>query len=226
MKYLGVLIDENLSWKQHINYISTKIRKGIGIITRLRHLVPLTTLLNIYRSFIEPYISYGLVAWGQAANVHLNKVVILQKGVLRLMYFSDYTSHSAPPFACLGILPIQMLYFQLAASLLHDIKNHCAPPNMSQLFTRSEQVHSYSTRFSVAGSFYVKQARTNHQLLSFSRVSAKIWNGIPPELRKLRKAPFKCKLTHLLLGILETEEMNVDMRYIDLSSFPAFSLTC
>ena len=140
--------------------------------------------------------------------------------------FAQYcTSHSAPLFACLGILPIKMLYFKLVASPLHDIKNHCAPRNISQLFTRSEQVHSYSTRFSVAGSFYIKQARTN-QLLSFSRVGVKIWNGIPSELCKLRKAPFKRKLTHLLLKILETEEMNVDMRYIDLSSFPAFSLTC
>ena len=221
VKYLGVLIiiDGNLSWKHHINYISTKISKGIGIVARLRHLVPRTTLLKIYCSLIEPYISYGLVAWGQAANAHLNKIVILQKRVLRLMYFSDYTSHSAPLFVCSGILPIKMLYFKLVASLLHDIENHCATPNISELFTRSEQVHSYPTRFSVAGSFYVKQARTNHQLFSFSRVGAKIWNGIPPELRELRKAPFKRKLTHLLLKILETEEMNVDMRYIDLSSF-------
>ena len=105
VKYLGVLIDGNLSWKYHINYISTKISKGIGIIARLRHLVPRATLLNIYRSLIEPYISYGFVAWGQAANAHLNKLVILQKRVLRLMYFTDYTSHSAPLFACSGILP-------------------------------------------------------------------------------------------------------------------------
>ena len=114
------------------------------------------------------------------------------------------------------------------ALMMHffDIENHCAPPNISQLFTRSEQVYSYSTRFSVAGSFYIKQARTNHLLLSFSRVGAKIWNGIPSELRKPRKEPFKHKLTHLLLKILETEEMNVDMRYIDLFSFPAFSRTC
>ena len=54
VKYLGVLIDGNLSWKHHINYISTKISKGIGIIARLIHLVPRTTLLNIYRSLIEP----------------------------------------------------------------------------------------------------------------------------------------------------------------------------
>ena len=155
VKYLGVLIDENLSWKHHINYISTKISKGIGIIARLRHLVPRTTLLNIYRSLIKLYFSYGLVAWGQAANAQLNnKVVILQKRVLRLMYLSDYTSQSAPLFACSGILPIKMLYFKPVAS--HDIENHCAPPNISQLFTRSEQVHSYSTCFSVAGSFYIK----------------------------------------------------------------------
>ena len=51
MKYLGVLIDGNLSWKHHINYISTKISKGTGVIARLGHLVPRTTLLlNIYRS--------------------------------------------------------------------------------------------------------------------------------------------------------------------------------
>ena len=222
VKYLGVLIDGNLSWKYHINYISTKISKGIGIIARLRHLVPRATLLNIYRSLIEPYISYGLVAWGQAANAHLNKLVILQKRVLRLMYFTDYTSHSAPLFACSGILPIKMLYFKLVASLLHDIENHCAPPNISELFTRTEQVHSYSTRSLVAESLYINQARTNHLLLSFSRVGAKIWNGIPPELRKLRKTRFKRKLTHLLLKILETEEMNVDLRYIDLSSLHYF----
>ena len=75
------------------------------------------------------------------------------------MYFSDYTSHSAPLFACSGILPIKMLYFKLVASPLHDIENHCAPPNISELFTRSEQVHSYSTRSSVAGSLYKKNKR-------------------------------------------------------------------
>jgi len=108
-----------------------------------------------------------------------------------------------------------MLYFKLVTSLLHDIENHCAPSNISQLFTRSEQVHSYSIRSSVARSFYIKQARTNHQSLSFSKVCAKIRNGIHPELRRLRKAPFKRKLIRLLLKILENEEMNVDLRYVE-----------
>ena len=47
VKYLGVIIDEHLSWKHHINYIALKISRNIGIISRLRHFVPLKTLLSI-----------------------------------------------------------------------------------------------------------------------------------------------------------------------------------
>ena len=60
VKYLGALIDNNLSWKYHTDYIALKISKTIGIISRLRHFIPNPILLNIYRSLIHPYISYGL----------------------------------------------------------------------------------------------------------------------------------------------------------------------
>ena len=69
--------------------VALKISKTIGVIARLRHFVPLCTLLNIYRSLIFPYLSYGLAAWGQAAKTHLQKLLVLQKRVLRLMYFSE-----------------------------------------------------------------------------------------------------------------------------------------
>ena len=48
MKYLGILIDKNLSWKYHIDYLASKISITIGIIARLRHFIPLSTLLTIY----------------------------------------------------------------------------------------------------------------------------------------------------------------------------------
>ena len=87
VKYLGILLDSNLSWKFHIECVALKISKVIGVIARLRHFVPLCTLLNIYSSVIFPYLSYGLAAWGQAAKTHLLKLLVLQKRVLRLMYF-------------------------------------------------------------------------------------------------------------------------------------------
>jgi len=55
IKYLGILIDNNLSWKQHIDHITIKISQTIGLISKLWHLVPKHTLVNIYRSLVAPY---------------------------------------------------------------------------------------------------------------------------------------------------------------------------
>ena len=62
VKYLGILIDYNLSWI-HIEYIAFKISKTVGFIAKLRHFLPLHTLLHIYQSLISPYITYGLSLW-------------------------------------------------------------------------------------------------------------------------------------------------------------------
>ena len=79
IKYLGVLINQNLSWKYHIDFIFTKISKTVGLIAKLRHSVPRPILLSIYNSLIHPYLTYGLATWGQACKTYLNKILILQK---------------------------------------------------------------------------------------------------------------------------------------------------
>ena len=65
IKYLGLLIDENLSWKTHIHSVANKISETIGLIARLRHIVPTCTLPNICQSLITPYLTYCLISWGK-----------------------------------------------------------------------------------------------------------------------------------------------------------------
>ena len=60
VKYLGILIDCHLTWKYHIDCIATKISRTIGIIAKRRHFLPQNILITIYRSLIQPYLSYGL----------------------------------------------------------------------------------------------------------------------------------------------------------------------
>ena len=78
IKYLGILIDSNLTWKYHISYITSKISKTIGVIARLRHFVPTSTLLTLYRSLLCPYLLYGVTVWGQAPLIYLNQILVLQ----------------------------------------------------------------------------------------------------------------------------------------------------
>ena len=77
------------------------LRMIIGVIASLRHFAPLNTLHQIYISLIQPYLLNGIVAWGHAAKTYINKILILQKRALRLMFFGDYNSHAVPYFSSL-----------------------------------------------------------------------------------------------------------------------------
>ena len=66
------------------------------MIAKLKYLVPSTVLVNIYNSLILPYITYGLIAWGNASNAYLNKILVLQKWVLRLIDFTNRREHAIP----------------------------------------------------------------------------------------------------------------------------------
>ena len=72
-KYLGVFIDEHLKWDAQLQHINNKITKNIGILFKLRHYVPISTLKQLYYTLIYPYLTYGLMSWGNAYQTKLNK---------------------------------------------------------------------------------------------------------------------------------------------------------
>ena len=112
---------------------------------KLCHSVPGPILLNIYKSLIHPYVTYGLAAWGQACKTYLNKILILLKRTLCLLYFADWHDHAIPLFLKANMLPITFLYYESVSSLMHDINNDKAPANMLNLFQETSNIHSYNT---------------------------------------------------------------------------------
>ena len=167
VKYLGVLLDSHLSWKYHIDNVAQKISRIIGVIARLWHLS--TTLLSIYRSLILPYLSYGLAARGQAAKSHLQKILVLQKRVLRLMYFSEPRAHAVPLFTSSKILPLNMLYVETVSSIMFDVSCLTVPTNISNLFIKTNKKHNHETRFSYSCNFYINRSRLHQNQESFQK---------------------------------------------------------
>ena len=70
-KFLGILFDENLTWKCHINMVTNKLSKVIGILNRLTHVYPQNALLSIYHSLFASHLNYGLLLRG--THVKLQK---------------------------------------------------------------------------------------------------------------------------------------------------------
>ena len=167
LKYLGVLIDQHLSWKHHIDHIALRISKTVGIIARLCHHVLFSILCNLYRLLISPYLSYGVVAWVRAAKYLINKLLLLQKRAFRLTYFTDKQQHAISLFLKSNFLSIQMIYFEKTASLMYDISTNEAPSLIQQLFTKPGNVHSYGTRWATRGNYYVKCSRLEIKKIRF-----------------------------------------------------------
>ena len=71
-KFLGIIIDDGLKWKNHISYIKNKIAKGFGIILRARNIFNKKTLSNLYYAFIFSYLICCVEIWGNAANIYLD----------------------------------------------------------------------------------------------------------------------------------------------------------
>ena len=79
INFLGIVIDEFLTWRDHIDLIAKKIIKCAAIISRIRHFTNLNSLKLIYYALVYPYLTYGNLIWGNAYKSHIRKLVNIQK---------------------------------------------------------------------------------------------------------------------------------------------------
>ena len=89
-KFLGIIIDENLTWKKHIDVISKTISRNVGMLTKTKHCVPGYILYSLYCTLVLPYINYGILIWGNTCKTYLDKIFKLQKWAIRTISHEHY----------------------------------------------------------------------------------------------------------------------------------------
>ena len=104
VKFLGLLLDENLNWKYHLSELSKKLSRTCGIFFKIRHLLPTGVLVSIYNSLFASFLQYGIIVWGLTYDIHTKPIYLLQKKVVRAIAFKSFTSPSTPIFLNLKFL--------------------------------------------------------------------------------------------------------------------------
>ena len=79
IKYLGVIMDDRLTWKHHIYELRKKINRSIGIIYKMKFASPRSVLLSLYYSLVHSHLNYGICVWGNAAAYEISKLHLAQK---------------------------------------------------------------------------------------------------------------------------------------------------
>ena len=205
VKYLGVNIDETLSWNKQIEDVKLKISKANGILSKLRHYVPQKICLSIYYSLFYSYLSYCCLAWSFSSKTNLENIFKLQKKCLRIITFSDFNAHTEPIFKSLEILKLEDIIYSEILRIMLEVKENRAPDCIAKLFSNNTSVHSHFTRLKNYHTFHIPNTNTSqYGLMSLKFKGASIWNdfiGNNPSLNNISSRNlFTKKVKSILLN--------------------------
>lgn len=198
-KYLGVYIDDKLSFKSHISYIEKKISRSVGIISKLHKYLPCKTLLTMYYSLVHTHLLYALPIWASTYDTYLNSLKKLQNKALRIIMSKKIRDKITPLYYKLGILKLNDLYTFEIAKLMHQYENKKLPIQLQNYFSYTSTIHEHSTRGLTSNSISLPRFSTTRTQRSFKYVGAKIWNNTPNHIKELSFTKFKVEYKNFLL---------------------------
>ena len=191
-------MDDHLTWKFHLIYISTKISKVIGILKKVKQSVGTYILRNLYFALIYPYFTYGNITWGANYKSNLDCLIKLQKKIIRVISNSGFKDHTEPLFRELHIMKFEFLNHFLTGLFMFKVMNNLLPPICQDLFIVNQSIHHYDTR--QKHNIHIFHYRVNTSLFSIRINGPRIWNELPTSLRELPALHvFKKKLRKLYL---------------------------
>lgn len=196
-KFLGVILQDDLTWTSHIADKSKKISQISAILTRLKHDLPKQTLKTIYNALIEPHLTYGITAWASLPNSSIKRLQLIQKRTIRTISKGKYNCHTDPLFKSLKILKIVDCYQLKCSQLYHKkLKNLLPYYHELQLLTREEYIPNH-TRTRQQNHIYIHSIKTNieKRLLNYS--VGMTWNKLPENIKSLSHLSPKSFSKHL-----------------------------
>lgn len=187
-KYLGILLDENLSFVHHIQAVELKLSRNFGIIKKLKSALPQKTLVLLYNALIKPHLQYCAMIWQSTFKSHLRKLnSIHQRCLILIGKNEEYLSlGSLHQLSCLTFV------FKFLAGEL--------PSAFKRLFRPISDQHNLHTRSS--SNLQIPLTPTVRSDFAPNVACAKIWNLIPEELRgRSSLASFKKRVKNHLIAL-------------------------
>ena len=194
-KFLGMHLDDNLSFQIHITSIVRRLSKYVPIMYNLRKFLPIEALRTIYNGIIYPNLFYGNPIWGSSAAVHIKPLLILQKKLIRIMCYKSRTEHTAPLFKFLYLLTLDKITKYATCSYVFKILQRLGGAGIFEVYE-----NPYETRRSAAPTLTLPPIVSKHGRQSLRWTGPKAWNDLPQSVRLSTSSDdFKIKLKKYLI---------------------------
>ena len=145
-KFLGVIIDQNLTFYDHIQYMKGKISRALGILYKCRKYFKQSTLITLYNAFIYPYFTYCIPVWGNNFQSYLHPLILLQKRAIRTIANAEFRANTAPLFKSLKILNLSKIHVYCVQLFAYKYAHGSLPTIFNTFFTQNSLIHHHFTR--------------------------------------------------------------------------------
>ena len=148
VKCLGLIIDENLTWKSHIENVVKKVKSSLRILKKAKPYVNQQLLTNIYYAIVEPHFSYCSVVWDSIDKTLTDKLQKLQNRAARIITSAPYTRHTSDVLSDLKWSTLAHMRKYQKAIMIHKIVNGHALTYLTDMFGKQFGRTVYNLRSS------------------------------------------------------------------------------
>ena len=183
VKYLGLIIDETLSWQDHIDYIIASLSKFYGIFNKIKHMVPKKHKLTIYNAYVLSKIRYGIEIYGSVNKTQNKKLQVVSNKLLKILFCMSPLHSTNQLHQGLDILQVIDVYKASVLKFVSLCLRKISLPMFKDYYQSRRNMHDRNLRdFNV---LHVPEGYSAMALSSTKIQGAKLWNNLPLDIRKL-----------------------------------------
>ena len=180
-KFLGIIIDSNLSFSNHYQNICNKTSRSSSVLSKLGSYVPQPILRKLYQTMIYPHLNYGIEIWGNSCKTGIKRLQRIQNKCIKII--SSTNTYEPSDYASLKLMSFKHIheYFSLIRFFKYYKLNESL--NFKTKIENHQTNHSYNTRHSMALNLNCPNLRLSKLKTSFLYNSIKFWNKIPSDIK-------------------------------------------
>ena len=182
IKFLGVTLDESLSFHQHINEVCNKLKSLFHVFYSIRGFLSKDNIKTIYYALIYSRIKYGIVVYGQANATKMIKIQILQNKLLKVLAGKKYRYPTDKLHDEFDLLKVTDITNQEVLTFVFNFFSDALPSIFKNYYETFAQNHNYNTR---NANLHIKEIKRNNDYgaKSIKIIGSNLWNNISNELK-------------------------------------------
>ena len=198
-KYLGVTFDNSLSFKLHIDKLTKKLSRSVGILAKLKPYLNSKALLSLYYTIFHSHLQCGLITWSSTFKTYLKKVSIIQNKAVKIVGGGNFCDRATPYYSKLRIFKLIDMVFLEKALFMFKFKMKMLPDQFSNYFMKTCQVYQKFTRASNHNNYFIPHSKSSKTQRSIKYQGPLVWNSFDTSLKTCKTLNnFKAKLKKLL----------------------------